>query len=225
MRRLGQALVVAALFLLAGFALAPRFSRRESDLLSAELLTAIKLSSGIWQPVSEPAVFNSQPVEDGGYLAQGPESEDTAVLAAYTDSGKEKWIEIDLSDQRLYAWEGEKLIYEFPVSTGLWASTPEGEFEIWIKLRYTLMAGGKKELGTYYYLPNVPYVMYFHGGYGIHGAYWHNNFGQPMSHGCVNMAIDDAGKIYGWAHPRTESGQGVTYPSADNPATRILIHR
>ena len=58
------------------------------------------------------------------------------------------------------------------------------------------MIGGNKGLGTYYDLPNVPYVVYFYKGYAIHGTYWHNNFGHPMSHGCVNLSIENAKLIY-----------------------------
>ena len=61
------------------------------------------------------------------------------------------------------------------------------------------MAGGSKALGTYYYLPNVPCTMYFYKGYGLHGTYWHNNFGHPMSHGCVNMKTEEACTLFDWA--------------------------
>jgi len=72
------------------------------------------------------------------------------------------------------------------------------------------MSGGSKELGTYYYLPNVPYILFFYNdkvekktGYSIHGTYWHNNFGTPMSHGCINMKTSEAEIIYNWADPNT----------------------
>ena len=110
-----------------------------------------------------------------------------------------KKIEIDLSEQKLYMKEGDSTIGTFLVSTGKWAPTPTGSFAIWTKLRYTTMAGGSKALGTYYNLPNVPYTMYYYQGYGVHGAYWHNNFGQPMSHGCVNMRPEEAGIVFNWA--------------------------
>lgn len=115
-------------------------------------------------------------------------------------SSSNKKIEIDLSDQKLYMKEGDNIIGSFLVSTGKWAPTPTGSFAIWTKLRYTTMAGGSKALGTYYNLPNVPYTMYFYQGYGIHGAYWHNNFGNPMSHGCVNMRPEEAGIVFNWAN-------------------------
>jgi len=95
--------------------------------------------------------------------------------------------------------EGDTTVGSFLISSGKWSPTPTGEWPIWIKLRYTRMKGGSKALGTYYNLPNVPYTMYYNQGYGIHGAYWHNNFGQPMSHGCINMKPEEAGIVFNWA--------------------------
>jgi len=106
----------------------------------------------------------------------------------------ERWILVDLSEQRLYALEGERLVREFVVSTGRWPTvTVTGTFRIWAKLKSTDMSGPG------YYLPNVPYTMYFYQDYGIHGTYWHNNFGVPMSHGCVNMRTEDARWLFYWA--------------------------
>ena len=142
---------------------------------------------------------------------------------------EDKRIEVNLTAQHLYAYEGNNLIYDFPVSTGKWGQTPTGTFDIWIKLKYTRMTGGNKNLGTYYNLPNVPYTMYFYNkdipktrGYGIHGAYWHNNFGHPMSHGCVNVKPENAEKLYYWADPR--STEHTTYASNSNPGTKIIIY-
>lgn len=115
----------------------------------------------------------------------------------------DKWIEVDLSEQKLYMKEGTSTVGSFLVSTGKWAPTPKGEWRIWTKLRYTRMSGGSQALGTYYNLPNVPYTMYYNQGYGIHGAYWHNNFGNPMSHGCVNMKPEEAGIVFNWAQVGT----------------------
>ncbi len=105
-----------------------------------------------------------------------------------------KWIDVNLSEQMLYAFEGDTVVASFLVSTGLWDTpTVTGTYYVWIKLLYDDMAGPG------YYLPDVPYVMYFYRGYGIHGTYWHNNFGNPMSHGCVNMETSEAGWLYNWA--------------------------
>ena len=106
----------------------------------------------------------------------------------------ERWIDVDISAQQVIAYEGNTPIRTFIVSTGVAAHpTVIGRFHIYVKLRYDLMTGPG------YYLPNVPYVMYFYQGYSLHGTYWHHNFGTPMSHGCVNMYTPDAEWIYYWA--------------------------
>jgi len=103
----------------------------------------------------------------------------------------EHWIDVDISKQRAYAYDGNTLVRSFVVSTGIAAyPTVTGTYRIYVKYRYAPMSG----IG--WYLPNVPYVMYFYKGYGLHGTYWHNNFGVPMSHGCINFTIADAGWVY-----------------------------
>lgn len=139
-------------------------------------------------------------------------------------SSKEKRIEIDLTEQKLYAYEGDDRKMSFDVSTGKWGRTPTGEFRIWTKLRYTLMAGGSKELGTYYYLPNVPFTMYFYRDFGIHGAYWHDNFGHPMSHGCINMRPSEAEQLFYWANPSVPDDSNSVLSSDDNEGTRVIIY-
>lgn len=147
-------------------------------------------------------------------------------------SSLKRHIEVDLTNQKVYAMEGGQKVYEFPVSTGKWAATPTGEFTIWAKVKSQKMSGGVPGTGTYYYLPNVPWVMFFGNnevansrGFSLHGTYWHNNFGYPMSHGCVNMRIDDAGILFSWADPVvTNEKAWSTNATADNPGTKIIIY-
>jgi len=139
-------------------------------------------------------------------------------------SAEEKWIEIDLSEQKIYAWEGEEKFFESLLSSGKWAPTPTGEFRIWGKFKYAKMSGGRKEINTYYYLPNVPYTMYFYKDFGLHGTYWHNNFGTPMSHGCVNLPTLAAEKLFYWTTPVLPLGRNYVRASKDNPGTRVVIH-
>ncbi len=152
--------------------------------------------------------------EDATFLNKNIDFRDLAlnpnaqVLGAKANTPGEKWIEVDLSDQRLNMKEGDATVGTYLVSTGKWYPTPKGEWKIWTKLRYTRMRGGSRALGTFYDLPNVPYTMYYDRGYGIHGAYWHNNFGKPMSHGCVNMKPEEAGIVFNWA----------------NVGTRVVVH-
>jgi len=86
------------------------------------------------------------------------------------------------------------------------------------------MEGGNRSLNTYYYLPNVPYVMFFNKDIGIHGTYWHQNFGKPMSHGCVNSPTPIAEKLFYWTDPQVPEGQWAIRATADNPGTRVVVH-
>ena len=119
----------------------------------------------------------------------------SAPLPAVASSGNgTRWIDVDLTNQRVYAYEGDAVVNSFIVSTGTWLTpTVTGQYNIYVKYRSTKMSGPG------YYLPDVPYVMYFYKGYGLHGTYWHNNFGTPMSHGCVNLRTDEAAWLFDWA--------------------------
>ncbi len=187
----------------------------------------ILASDGSFEESANLAVFNSQIIDyPKTSLAQAtPVPDETAVLGTTTAAnGETKWIEVSLTQQMLRAWEGNKIVMEFPISSGLWAKTPKGDFKIWYKTRSQRMKGGSKELGTYYDLPNVPSNMFFYQGFGIHGAYWHNNFGHPMSHGCVNAPLDKAAELFEWAGPNIPAGQNYVKASEGNPGTRVFVH-
>jgi len=188
--------------------------------------TITEETNGDFEKTNDIAIFNNEKVNtqyayDTDYLAVNNVVNNGFVLGANTD---EKWVEVDLSDQKLYAHNGNNIDYEFKVSSGKWAPTPTGDFRIWAKLRYTRMVGGDKALHTYYNLPNVPYTQYFYKGYGLHGAYWHNNFGHPMSHGCVNLAVLDAEKLFYWTTPILPGDKTQIYASKDDAGTRVVIH-
>ncbi|MEX2314641.1 MAG: L,D-transpeptidase, partial [Thermomicrobiales bacterium] len=113
-----------------------------------------------------------------------------------------KWIEIDISAQYMQAWQYDVVVNGAYVSTGVAGyETPTGTFWIFSKLRYDDMTSGLAvPPGEYYYVEDVPHVMYFAaGGYAIHGAYWHNMFGTPFSHGCVSTPLWQAEWFYNWA--------------------------
>jgi lipoprotein-anchoring transpeptidase ErfK/SrfK len=174
------------------------------------------------------AIFDNKQIP---VTSEGPsESTIAQSVLGEDDSSDEKRIEVDLTNQKVYAYEGDERVMEFLVSTGKWGKTPTGEFRIWTKLRYTKMSGGSKALHTYYYLPNVPFVMYFSNsevaasrGFSLHGTYWHSNFGHPMSHGCVNMKTEEVEQLYYWAHPELGDKQSIR-ASKDNPGTKIIIY-
>ncbi len=109
-----------------------------------------------------------------------------------------KWIDVDISAQRITAYDGTTPLKSVLVSTGIARHpTPMGEFKVYLKVASQTMTGG---VGVeHYVLPGVLWIMYFSGSNAIHGTYWHENFGHPMSHGCVNLMIADAKWFYDWA--------------------------
>lgn len=156
------------------------------------------------------------------------------VCSEFNDG--EKRIIVDLSDQKLYACEDERLVLETPISTGRAVTpTPEGEYRIYLKLVADRMTGPG------YNLPAVPWTMYFYRGYAVHGAYWHNKFGQVMSHGCINLPTmecpagwscpaqefadgrDVAKELFYWADPVLPEGANYDYASEDNPGTLVIV--
>jgi len=105
-----------------------------------------------------------------------------------------KGIVVDVKAQRIYAYENGHLVHSALMSSGTAGhDTVQGDYHIYVKYQTTRMTGPG------YDLPDVPWTMYFYQGYGIHGAYWHNSFGRPMSHGCVNLSIDEAKWFYDFA--------------------------
>lgn len=190
------------------------------------IVDPVKLT-GEFDPQERVGVFHGQTVKLPDYLAY--DLEQTAPVLGINTNNKR--IEVDLTNQKLYAVENEQRVMEFLISSGKWGRTPTGEFTIWMKLASTKMSGGSKALRTYYYLPNVPYTMYFYNdqvpkadGYGIHGAYWHNNFGQPMSHGCINMKPEDAKTLFYWADPPLPEGKRMMQVTDDVASTPIVIY-
>jgi lipoprotein-anchoring transpeptidase ErfK/SrfK len=117
----------------------------------------------------------------------------TEKITTLKSSG-ERWIQVDLKKQRLFAWEGNTQVYAVIISSGKEATpTLPGVFTIQSKHPQARMRGDD------YDLPDVPFVMFYEGSYGIHGTYWHRNFGTPVSHGCVNLAVDQARWLFNWA--------------------------
>jgi len=223
MHKLFFGLLVVSLALVALFVVIDRGEKAE---LCANSISCIKDLGGDYRNNLVNAEFEGKTLHAPNELAARPFRTVSDVLGT---SSSDKRIEIDLTNQRLYAFEGDRKVYDFLVSTGKYGWTPTGTFNIWIKLRYTTMEGGNKDRRTYYYLPNVPYTMYFYNsnipkwrGFGIHGTYWHDNFGHPMSHGCINMRTEEVEQLYYWANP--PSTNSTTYATADNPGTKIIIY-
>lgn len=109
-----------------------------------------------------------------------------------------KWIDVNLSTQRLIACEGDKVAFTTLVSSGKPGfETWEGKFHIYSKVPSRRLRMTRH--GETWDIPDVPYLMYFAPNLAIHGAYWHNDFGQAVSHGCVNAPVSVAKELYSWA--------------------------
>jgi len=119
---------------------------------------------------------------------------------------REKWIEIDLYEQSLAAYEGDRMVYATLVSTGLpqW-ETQRGLFRIHEKVLIAKMSGQHGQ-SDYYYLEDIPWTMYFNVDTGLHAAYWHDSFGYRHSHGCVNLPPISAQWLYQWTTPYVPEG-------------------
>lgn len=123
-----------------------------------------------------------------------------------------KWIDISILRQSLVAYEGTRPVYATLVSTGADGlgdpkkthSTVQGVFLIHTKHVAATMDGD--EVGDEFDLRDVPYVQYFHEGYALHASYWHDEFGTPRSHGCINLAPQDAAWVFGWSTPEVPEG-------------------
>jgi len=144
----------------------------------------------------------------------------------------ERWIDVNLKSQTLVAYVGERPIYATLISSGKESkikdkdhSTPTGEWRVREKHITTTMDGDGTAAGDLpYSIEDVPYVMYFHRAYALHGAFWHNNFGMQMSHGCVNLAPLDAKYLFFFADPPIPAGFHGVWSSDAHPGTRVVIH-
>jgi lipoprotein-anchoring transpeptidase ErfK/SrfK len=143
----------------------------------------------------------------------------------------EKWVDVNVRTQTLVAYEGDKPVFATAVSTGLEDKadkekdhhTPPGTFRIREKHIAATMDGDVASDGPYS-IEDVPWIMYFNGSYALHGAFWHNQFGRTKSHGCVNLAPQDAKALFAWTEPHLPDGWHGVMSTAEKPGTRIVVH-
>jgi len=135
----------------------------------------------------------------------------------------EKWIAVDLEQQLLHAYVGERLVMVVPCSTGLKGNTRPGRYRIQWKRRLQTM----QLRGGHVRVEDVQWVMYYdrRNSIAIHAAYWHSDFGRPMSHGCVNLPTEDARWLYEWSLPRSMPEDSESFQSEENPGTRVVVFR
>jgi hypothetical protein len=143
----------------------------------------------------------------------------------------EKWIDVNLATQSLVAFEGDKPVYATIISSGRHNDedktkdhrTNMGSFRIREKHIAATMDDDSASDGPYS-IQDVPWIMYFHGGIALHGAFWHSAFGHERSHGCVNLTPYDAKNLFGWVGPRLPTGWHGIHATDSNPGTRVVVH-
>lgn len=167
---------------------------------------------------------------DGKWLSETHASRVDRVkhLTKWAQNG-ERWLDVSIANQTLVAYEGTKPVYATLVSTGeaglddpeTTKSTVLGEFRIFAKHVTTTMSS--EVVGEEFELKDIPYVQYFQEGYALHAAYWHDDFGIPRSHGCINLAPEDARWLFEWTEPHVPPAwHGAR---ADDGGSVVDVHR
>jgi hypothetical protein len=136
----------------------------------------------------------------------------------------EKWIDVNLTNQTVIAYEGDTPVFATLTATGARGfETVTGLYRIYVKHRTAPMRSPYGDRRPYNYA-DVPYIMYFHRGYGLHGSYWHDLYGSVQSAGCVNLSPHDSQWLFNWAGPVLPSGARTVNSSANNPGTAVWVH-
>lgn len=140
----------------------------------------------------------------------------------------ERWIDVSVSQQMLVAYEGTRPVYVTLVSTGRKGTkedpyeTPRGRWRIYSKHVSTTMDGSSGTDGNYS-IQDVPWTMFYSGSYALHGAFWHRNFGQVRSHGCVNLGPSDARWLFNWTTPFLPEGWHGVNATDDSPGSTVIV--
>jgi len=169
---------------------------------------------------------------DGSWLRE----HDVAIAAKPTKlpawaKNDKRWIDISIQAQTLTLYEGNKAVYATAIATGRdglgdpkkTLSTPTGTFEI--REKHVTATMDANEVDNKFELRDVPWVQYFKGGYALHAATWHDEFGRPRSHGCINMSAIDARRVFLFTSPGLPADwHGVTTNPGTGTGTTVYIH-
>ncbi len=163
-------------------------------------------------------------LRSGGWMQRAALARPELVAPPEGIGPTERWIDIDIEQQVLIAYEGRTPTFATLVSTGRdtkESQTPLGTFQIWAKLDFTDMDDLERtDVDKNYAIQDVPWVQFFKGSYGFHAAFWHDDFGRRRSHGCINLSPADARYLFSFTHPVLPPGWNAILPvPADRPTT------
>lgn len=139
----------------------------------------------------------------------------------------DRWVDIDIDQQVLVAYEGARPLFATLVSTGRnnrASETPVGVFQIWAKLDFTDMDDIERtDVDKNYSIQDVPWVQFFKGSYGFHAAFWHDDFGRRRSHGCINLSPADARYLFQFTQPILPPGWNAILPMPEDRPTTVQV--
>lgn len=172
-----------------------------------------------------------QETTEGFWVRSGDVAPATTMKRPDDVGPTEKWIDVDLTRQMLIAFEGDEPVFATLISSGRRNRydkehdypTPVGTFRIREKHVTATMDGDIASDGPYS-IEDVPWVMYYHGSYALHGAFWHAQFGHTRSHGCINLSPEDARNLFNWVEPRLPSGWHGVFVQGDQSGTTLVVH-
>jgi hypothetical protein len=186
---------------------------------------------GVLQPYDVVRVYERRQVGEAIWYRIGPDQWSHGnYLRVFATSPRpeevgpdEKWVEVNLAEQIVIAHQGDRPVFATLTSTGRPGyETKKGLFQVWAIIREGPMRW--EDSRQPYNLANVPWIMYFNQGQGLHGAYWHDQFGTVRSAGCVNLSPRDAYWLFHWAAPAIEPDQRIFYPGDDDPEIWVWVH-
>ncbi len=176
-------------------------------------------SEGRWFPLQSLEVANVAPAQP----AEPPQH----VILPVGVGANDRWIDVDVAQQHVTAYEGASARKAMKASTGVGEdgapySTPRGTFRVYAKLRSTTMSSEPGDPHPYRF-EAVPTVQYFNREIALHGAYWHRRFGERVSHGCVNLAPDDAAWLFDFTAPRLGASEREKATDRGEPGTLVRV--
>ncbi len=184
--------------------------------LERHSLVHVKSSKGAWTKLS-----------GGGWIRSAALARATLVEPPQGVGPNDRWIDIDIEQQVLVAYEGPRPMFATLVSTGRnskQSQTPLGVFEIWAKLEYSDMDDIERtDVDKNYSIQDVPWVQFFKGSYGFHAAFWHDDFGRRRSHGCINLSPADARYLFQFSQPVLPPGWNAILPMPEDRPTIVQV--
>ena len=206
------------------------------DAASGKLAPAGSLESKAAVPLTgkETTLAGKKYVETkDGFWVQAAQLRITTPGPPPVDLGpNERWVDVNLTTETLVAFEGTRPVFATLISSGKESKikdkdhrTPTGDYRIREKHVTTTMDGDGSAAGDLpYSIEDVPFVMYFHRSYALHGAFWHSNYGVQMSHGCVNLAPLDAKWVFLFTEPHLPEGWHGVWSTTAHPGSRVIVH-